>query len=97
MRRREFLVQAPLATVALASSSNSPLLAQQSNDYFPPPDQQGGWRVLADPTTVRGTAGMDSAALDQAFEYTKTTSRFGGLLVARHGYLVYEKYFGRAS
>jgi CubicO group peptidase (beta-lactamase class C family) len=40
---------------------------------------------------------MDLAALDQAFEYTKATSRFGGLLVARHGYLVYEKYFGRAS
>jgi CubicO group peptidase (beta-lactamase class C family) len=27
----------------------------------------------------------------------KTTSRFGGLLVARRGYLVYENYFGRAS
>jgi CubicO group peptidase (beta-lactamase class C family) len=40
---------------------------------------------------------MDLDALDHAFEYAKTTSRFGGLLVARHGYLVYEKYFGRAS
>jgi CubicO group peptidase (beta-lactamase class C family) len=40
---------------------------------------------------------MNLAALDDAFEYTKKTSRFGGLLVARHGYLVYEKYFGRAS
>ncbi len=40
---------------------------------------------------------MDSGALDQAFAYTKTTSRFGGLLVARQGFLVYEKYFGRAS
>lgn len=48
-------------------------------------------------TSIRQTAGMDLAGLDRAFEYTKTTSRFGGLLVARHGYLVYEKYFGRAS
>ncbi len=40
---------------------------------------------------------MDLGVLDQAFEYTKTSSRFGGLLVARRGYLVYEKYFGRAS
>ena len=39
---------------------------------------------------------MDLGVLDQAFEYTKTSSRFGGLLVARRGYLVYEKYFGES-
>jgi CubicO group peptidase (beta-lactamase class C family) len=64
--------------------------------YFPPPDTQGGWRSL-DESKIRTLAGMDLAALDRAFEYTKGTSRFGGLLVARRGYLVYEKYFGRAS
>ena len=42
-------------------------------------------------------AGIDVRRLDQAFEYTKTTSKYGGLLVARHGWLVYEKYFGRAN
>ena len=42
-----------------------------------------------------GRDGLDR--LNQAFEYTKTTSRYGGLLVARHGHLVYEHYFGRAS
>lgn len=40
---------------------------------------------------------MDIGRLDEAFEYTRTTSKFGGLLVARHGWLVYEKYFGRAA
>ncbi len=40
---------------------------------------------------------MDVSRLDQAFRYTETTSQHGGLLVARHGWLVYERYFGRAA
>jgi CubicO group peptidase (beta-lactamase class C family) len=58
-------------------------------DYFPPPDAQGGWRT--------GAAGMDRARLDQAFEYASRTSQHGGLLVVRHGYLVYERYYGRGN
>jgi CubicO group peptidase (beta-lactamase class C family) len=37
------------------------------------------------------------ARLDQAFEYAKRSSPHGGLLVVRHGYLVYEKYYGRGN
>lgn len=40
---------------------------------------------------------MDVQRLDQAFRYTATTSQHGGLLVARHGWLLYERYFGRAA
>lgn len=58
--------------------------------YFPPPDSAGGWRTAA-PAKV----GMDAGRLDQAFEYAKRTSAHGGVLVARHGHLVYEKYFGQ--
>ncbi len=71
----------------------SALLAAQT--YFPPPDADGGWRVLTGAEAIRKTAGMDLARLDQAFAYTQRTSAHGGLLVARHGHLVYEKYFGR--
>jgi CubicO group peptidase (beta-lactamase class C family) len=39
---------------------------------------------------------MDLARLDQAFDLTSRATQNGGLLVLRHGYLVYEKYFGRA-
>jgi CubicO group peptidase (beta-lactamase class C family) len=104
IRRIDFLIQTPAAATALYSAthlktgnsaSSKPSLS--ASDYFPPSDAQGGWRTLDDETSVRQTARMDLAALDRAFEYTKTTSRFGGLLVVRHGYLVYEKYFGRAS
>jgi CubicO group peptidase (beta-lactamase class C family) len=60
-----------------------------SADYFPLADKDGGWR--------RGTAGVDIHKLDQAFEFEKETSEHGGLLVVRHGTLVYEKYFGKGN
>src|ERR1019366_1044749 len=60
-----------------------------SADYYPPADKDGGWK--------RGTAGVDLSRLDQAFEFEKETSQHGGLLVVRHGTLVYEKYFGKGN
>jgi hypothetical protein len=60
--------------------------------WFPPPDSAGGWRT-ADPAE----AGMDAKALDNAFEYIQGSTKHGGLLVVRHGRLVYERYFGRAA
>lgn len=71
------------------------LLARAAGDYFPPPDSKGGWRTLRGADAIRTTGGMDSARLDEAFEYIKGTSQHGGLLVVRRGYLVYERYFGR--
>jgi CubicO group peptidase (beta-lactamase class C family) len=65
--------------------------------YFPPPDAQGGWRTLSQPSEIRTLTGIEINRLDEAFQYTQTTSQHGGLLVLRHGYLVYEKYFGRAN
>jgi CubicO group peptidase (beta-lactamase class C family) len=64
-------------------------------DYFPPPDNEGGWRTLTDTKQIRDLAGMDSRQLDQAYDFTQRCTQNGGLLVVRHGYLVLEKYFGR--
>lgn len=77
----------------LAAGAASALAA--SPDYYPPPDSAGGWRALHDAAQIRKVAGIDAKRLDQAFEYTKRTSQHGGLLVVRHGWLVYENYFGR--
>ena len=68
----------------------------RADDYFPPPDNEGGWRMASDARQVRELAGMDLHQLDLAFDFTQRCSQNGGLLVVRHGYLAYEKYFGRA-
>jgi CubicO group peptidase (beta-lactamase class C family) len=64
--------------------------------YFPPPDSEGGWRTLKDAASIRKRAGMDLAQLERAYDFTQRCSQNGGLLVVRRGYLVFEKYFGRA-
>lgn len=91
-------IDAPLRIVAVAAlvAVSIPAAAQNFHEYFPPPDGKGGWRTPVDPAAARRTAGVDTAKLDQAFEYIKTTSKNGGLLVARRGWLAYERYFGRA-
>jgi CubicO group peptidase (beta-lactamase class C family) len=74
-----------------------PLWPTPPSVYYPPPDAKGGWRILKDEAEIRKTTGLDVAKLDEAFNYVQQTSQHGGLLVVRHGYLVYEKYFGRGN
>jgi CubicO group peptidase (beta-lactamase class C family) len=81
-----------LHALALAACLLLPLAAE---DYFPPPDSKGGWRTLTDPAKIKARTGIDKAKLDEAFDYLQQTSQHGGLLVVRHGHLVYERYFGR--
>ena len=66
-------------------------------DYFPPPDSDGGWRTLTDAKEIRARAGLDSLRLEDAYKICERSTPNGGLLVVRHGWLVFEKYFGRAS
>ena len=82
------------AVLLLALSQPAPAY---SEDYYPAPDAQGGWRTLTDSAKIRNKTGVDTAKLDQAFEYIQQTSQHGGLLVVRHGYLVFERYFGRGN
>lgn len=72
------------------------VMAVLGADYFPPPDKDGGWRQLKETGPIRELAGMDLSKLDQAYEFTQRCTQNGGLLVVRRGYLVYEKYWGRA-
>src|SRR5437870_12953523 len=41
-------------------------------------------------------AGLDPHQFDLAFDFTQRCSQNGGLLVVRHGYLAFKKYFGQA-
>ena len=92
-----------MQTVRLAAASALLLAwlpaASPPSDYYPPPDSQGGWRSLtgAKDKELHTAAGMDRQKLDAAFDYAQTTSQHGGLLVVRHGWLVYERYYGRGN
>ena len=86
-----------MKTVLLAFFLSPAVCLGAAGDYFPPSDKDGGWRTAADAAQVRKNAGMDLHKLDQAFEYASRSSQHGGLLVVRHGWLVYEKYYGRGN
>ena len=86
-----FILQASAITAVLSAASSV-----EAADYFPPPDSEGGWRTLKGAAQIRELAGMDLVKLDRAFEITQRATQNGGLVVVRHGYLVFEKYFGRA-
>jgi CubicO group peptidase (beta-lactamase class C family) len=71
--------------------------ADHSAEYFPPADSQGGWRTLSSAAEIRGKAGISLERLEKAYQVCERGTPNGGLLVARKGYLVFERYFGRAS
>jgi CubicO group peptidase (beta-lactamase class C family) len=87
---------AACASALLLLAMNFSALPARGEDYFPPPDDAGGWRTATTPQEIREKAGMDADRLDRAAEFTSRCTQNGGLLVVRHGYLVLEKYFGRA-
>jgi CubicO group peptidase (beta-lactamase class C family) len=82
-----------LAFSGARKSGNHASLAR----YYPSADAAGGWRTVKGRSEVRSVAALDTDRLDQAFAYAQTTSRYGGLVVVRRGYLAYERYFGRAT
>jgi CubicO group peptidase (beta-lactamase class C family) len=74
----------------------APVLAVADN-YFPPPDSEGGWRTPKGVKEARDLAGVDLSKLEPAYEVTQRSTAHGGLLVVHRGYLCFERYFGRAS
>jgi CubicO group peptidase (beta-lactamase class C family) len=89
--RRLVPALAALSVACLALSAASHL------ENFPPPDSAGGWSVPKDSTQARVVGGVDPERLDQAFRFVQQTTPHGGLLVVRHGMLVFEKYFGKGN
>ncbi len=72
-------------------------LALPAATYFPPPDSQGGWRTTKDAAEARALAGIDLERLEMAARAAeRSNADNGGLLVVSKGYLVLERYYGKA-
>ena len=84
------------STLTFAALSIAGLL-HAASPYFPPPDSEGGWREAKAEKEARELAGMDVSKLEPAFTVTDRSTQNGGLVVVRRGYLVFERYFGKAS
>jgi CubicO group peptidase (beta-lactamase class C family) len=73
-------------------TSQHPQPAVTSNDYFPPPESQGGWRKLDDPNAIRTLAGMDPDKLTKLRAWLRDSDQRGfAAVVIRHGYIVLEE------
>ena len=71
------------------------------SDYFPPPEEQGGWRTLlpdngepddSQKARIREVGGVDFDSLKAAWDFNAQAPGGTGLLVIRHGHIVGEWY-----
>lgn len=82
----------------LTTSRANPRGAAKTSDYFPPPESQGGWRVLTTPEEIRVAGGMDSARLDELRDWLlKSDEREFAAVVIRHGYIVLQVERGNSA
>ncbi len=77
----------------------APQSGPRLSDYFPPPEEKGGWRTLlpesgepdaAQKAKIRETAGVDWDKLRQAWEFCSAVEGANQLLVIRRGHVVGE-------
>lgn len=66
-------------------------MAVASDDYFPPPESQGGWREVEGPEGIRRWGGMDPEKLAGLRQWLlESDSRNFAATVIRHGWIVLE-------
>jgi CubicO group peptidase (beta-lactamase class C family) len=91
--RLSFVLAGLFQAVTIIAADSRDTVAQ----YFPPPDSKGGWRSATNSVQARERASMSLPRLEQTWDFTQRCTQNGGLLVVRNGWLVFERYFGRAS
>jgi CubicO group peptidase (beta-lactamase class C family)/murein DD-endopeptidase MepM/ murein hydrolase activator NlpD len=66
--------------------------------YFPPPESQGGWRMLDGPDEIRTIGGMDPAKLGELKEWLlQSDKRNFAAVVIRRGHIVLEVERGNSA
>lgn len=66
---------------------------QPAEEYFPPPESEGGWRKLKDPEEIHRLAGMDPEQLASLRKWLQESDPMGrdfAAVVIRNGYIVLE-------
>src|SRR5690349_14783787 len=92
------ILTATILTFATVAPGSLPAASsKEAAAYFPPADAAGGWRAATNAATMRERAGMEPDRLEQSWEFTQRCTQNGGLLVVHNGWLVFERYFGRAG
>src|SRR5437660_694662 len=91
-----------ILALAGASRADEPKATKPAtSDYFPPPENKGGWRSLlpdkGEPSAdqkaeLAKTGGVDWDKLKEAWDYNTQVDGATGLLVIRHGQIVGEWY-----
>ncbi|MBN1854312.1 MAG: serine hydrolase [Pirellulales bacterium] len=75
-----------------------PTAGTSPDDYFPPPESQGGWRKLNNPQEIRRLGGMDTAKLNEIKEWLlQSDHRNFAAVVIRHGFIVLEVERGNSA
>lgn len=89
--RRQLLATTASGLSLLPLSRLSRVIARETDDYTPPPERDGGWRV-GDPESL----GADSSRLREAIDYhdaaAVTTSHGGALVIINKGHIIGESY-----
>lgn len=68
----------------------------RSDDYFPPPESQGGWRTLTSGNATRDLGGMDPTQLSELRDWLLASDdRDFAAVVIRRGYILLEVERGR--
>lgn len=97
VKELKIFVRGLLLFVCASGNCAEPADASAPLTYFPPPDDSGGWRTATNAAQIRELGGMDLPKLERAWNFTQRCTQNGGLVVVHDGWLVFEKYFGRAS
>ena len=72
--------------------------AGRGDDYFPPPESEGGWRKLEEPDAIRNIAGMDVERLNDLRQWLlKSDKRDFAAVVIRRGHVVLEVERGNSA
>jgi len=84
--------------VLLLLAGLSPTFTNATEDYFPPPESEGGWRVLTNAADLRQLAGVDPAKLGELRQWLlQSDDRNFAAVVVRRGYVVLEVERGNSA